>query len=208
MSRFTNPNDLMDSLSAPLGDLIAEVGRGVGDAQAAMDSQTIARMKEIVAGGDELLEALRGIGYQPTWYQIPEATAKLSIALTISGEAQADIGPSAGGSGLGRLRLNAAPVNADYSNKFDYQVQAASEIQFKIVPVPPSVAAEHLRAVPNLVDKTLAQAESLLESVGLRGVLAEPGAAPAEDAKVTGQTPEAGAVIDDETAVALRFDAD
>ncbi|MCB1738326.1 MAG: PASTA domain-containing protein [Gammaproteobacteria bacterium] len=204
MARFTNPTDLMDSLSAPLGDLISEVGRGVADAQAAMDSQTIARMKEIVAGGDELMAALRSIGYQPTWYQIPEATAKLSIALTISGEAQSSV--QGAGSGMGRLRLNAAPVNADYSNKFNYQVQAASEIQFKIVPVPPSVAAEHLRAVPALIGKTLGEADQLLASVGLSLALADPDADPGDDALVTTQQPEAGAIINDEVPVELSFD--
>ncbi|MCB1735346.1 MAG: PASTA domain-containing protein [Gammaproteobacteria bacterium] len=205
MARFTNPTDLMDSLSAPLGDLISEVGRGVADAQAAMDSQTIARMKEIVAGGDELMAALRSIGYQPTWYQIPEATAKLSIALTISGEAQSSVQGASGG-GIGRLRLNAAPVNADYSNKFNYQVQAASEIQFKIVPVPPSVAAEHLRAVPALVGKTLSEADELLSSVGLNMSMADPDADPGDDALVTTQNPDAGAIINDEVPVELGFD--
>lgn len=204
MARFTNPTDLMDSLSAPLGDLISEVGRGVADAQAAMDAQTIARMKEIVAGGDELMAALRSIGYQPTWYQIPEATAKLSIALTISGEAQSSV--QGAGGGMGRLRLNAAPVNADYSNKFNYQVQAASEIQFKIVPVPPSVAAEHLRAVPALIGKTLNEADQLLASVGLSLALADPDADPGDDALVTTQQPEAGAIINDEVPVELSFD--
>lgn len=203
MARFTNPSDLMDSLSAPLGDLISEVGRGVADAQAAMDSQTIARMKEIVAGGDELMAALRSIGYQPTWYQIPEATAKLSIALTISGEAQTSV--QGGGGGIGRLRLNASPVNADYTNKFNYQIQAASEIQFKIVPVPPSVAAEHLRAVPALVGLTLAEAEKLLASLGLSPALADPEADPDDNTVITAQSPEGGAIISDQDAVELSF---
>ncbi|MCP5142824.1 MAG: PASTA domain-containing protein [Chromatiales bacterium] len=203
MARFTNPSDLMDSLSAPLGDLISEVGRGVADAQAAMDSQTIARMKEIVAGGDELMAALRSIGYQPTWYQIPEATAKLSIALTISGEAQTSV--QGGGGGIGRLRLNASPVNADYTNKFNYQIQAASEIQFKIVPVPPSVAAEHLRAVPALVGLTLAEAEKLLASLGLSPALADPEADPDDNMVITAQSPEGGAIISDQDAVELSF---
>lgn len=192
-----DPREMMDELSAPIGDLIAHVGRSVAEAQQAIDAQTIENLRRLYADDDVAHAALRDIGYRPTWYHIPEATAEMSIALTISGQRE-----SAGGHGGGRrvLRLYAAPVDATYTNKFDYDLKASSRITFRVVPVPPSSEVEGRRVVPILVGRTVAEARRLLEDLELRHDVPE---GLADDDVVGTQTPEPGSLLEPGGAVAL-----
>ena len=69
------PN-LLDDVPAALGELIGAVGRGVADAQQALDRSTIDQISRIYGDLDDEAQAyLRAIGYQPTWYKIPELKA-------------------------------------------------------------------------------------------------------------------------------------
>ena len=77
---------LLDALSCPIGDLIAAVGRGVADAQRALDEASLATLSEVYSRNDGLLGELQRIGYRPNWYHIPEVESELQIALTIGGE--------------------------------------------------------------------------------------------------------------------------
>ena len=105
------PEQMIDALSAPLGDLIAEVGRSVAEAQMAMDAATIENVRTLAtaSGPNDPNLLLRQIGYQPTWYQIPEVTAEITIALTLSGAGSASQSP---GTAAPRMRMLAAPVDA------------------------------------------------------------------------------------------------
>ena len=40
-------NNVLDALSVPLGDLIASIGRGVAEAQRALDTASIAALRDI-----------------------------------------------------------------------------------------------------------------------------------------------------------------
>jgi hypothetical protein len=153
-----HPEQMIDALSAPLGDLIAEVGRSVAEAQMAMDAGTIANVLALAtaSGPDDPNRLLRQIGYQPTWYQIPEVTAEITVALTLTGSDQS----SNRSSGASRMRMLAAPVDASYASRFNYELKAASSLKFRIVPVPPSPGAERMRVVPTLVGLSLAEARS------------------------------------------------
>lgn len=200
MASFEDPRALLDTLSAPIGQLIAAVGESVAEAQRAMDAQTIANFQAIYSDTDTAaFEALRSIGYRPTWYHIPEVDAELSVALAVSGTVQSQ----AGSSGVGKLRVFAAPVDAGYASKYDFKIEAASKVKFRIVPVPPSPAAEALRVVPALVGKTLAAARELLAKLDVAYSLPDP--APAETAVVATQTPSAGAVLGPNETLALTF---
>jgi hypothetical protein len=199
MASFEDPRALLDTLSAPIGQLIAAVGESVAEAQRAMDAQTIANFQAIYSDTDTAaFEALRSIGYRPTWYHIPEVDAELSVALAVSGSVQ-----SQGSSTSSKLRVFAAPVDAGYASKYDFKIEAASKVKFRIVPVPPSPAAEALRVVPALVGKTLAAARELLAKLDVAYSLPDP--APAETAVVATQTPSAGAVLGPNETLTLTF---
>ncbi len=199
MASFEDPRALLDTLSAPIGQLIAAVGESVAEAQRAMDAQTIANFQAIYSDTDTAaFEALRSIGYRPTWYHIPEVDAELSVALAVSGSVQ-----SQGSSTSSKLRVFAAPVDAGYASKYDFKIEAASKVKFRIVPVPPSPAAEALRVVPAVVGKTLAATRELLAKLDVAYSLPDP--APAETAVVATQTPSAGAVLGPNETLTLTF---
>jgi len=184
-------------LAAPLGDLIAAVGRSVAEAQQAMDDQTIEHFRTIYADGNGAFDALRSIGYQPTWYQIPEATAEIAIALTASTSTS-----TSSGAAPKRLAIYGAPVDAAYQSKYNFNVQATSSLKFRVVPVPPPTSAARLRIVPNFVDQSLAQARNLAIEAGIELILP---AGAAETARVSGQSPVAGSVLPAEAGVTLTL---
>jgi hypothetical protein len=194
-----DPRKLMDVLSAPLGDLVAQVGLGVAEAQRALDTQAMDTFRAIYAGEDGACEALRAAGYRPAFYQIPECTAEIQVALSMSGQGSS----GGGGSGGGRkgVRLYAAPVDATYANSYGFNIQASSKLSFRIVPVPPPAALDGQVPVPTATGRTLKEARALLASAGL-------GAAPDDDTAadgtpVRGQDPAAGTLVAEGTVVSL-----
>lgn len=191
-------DDLLDVLSAPLGDLIASVGRGVADAQRALDSASLAALREIYGSDDDFFRELQAIGYRPTWYQIPEAEGDIQIALSVSGSESTT--PSVGGpTTRAKVKLYAAPVDAAYTSRYNFSLAASSRLKFRVVPVPPSSAAEAIRVVPSLVGLQLGEARARLS---LLGIVATPPDAEG-DAVVRTQTPPPGTILGPEETVAV-----
>jgi hypothetical protein len=198
MASFQDPRAMLETLSAPIGELIAAVGQSVADAQHSLDAQTIANFQTIYSDENTAaFEALRSIGYRPTWYHIPEINAEVNVALTVSGtvESQSSSGGTtpASNSLIPRVRVFAAPVDAGYSSKYNYEIKAASLIKFRIVPVPPSPAAEALRVVPDIVGQAWSDARALLQRLDVAYRLPDP--APEDGDVVAGQTPAAGTIL-------------
>jgi hypothetical protein len=124
----------MDVLTRSLQDLIALVGRSVADAQQTIDGRVLEHFSAIYDQSLAAFEPLRAIRYQPTWYQISEAAAELSVALTVTRSA------SDASSAPRRSDVRAAPVDAGYQSRFGYSHRTASSLKFRIVPVPPPAA--------------------------------------------------------------------
>jgi len=187
-----------DMVSAPLGDIIESVGRGVGEAQAALDAGSLAKTLEIYANSsDQELQILREIGYQPTFYSLPETTGEINIAMTVTGS---NAGQSAAvtpahavanntstnsgntvtlpsavakkiaehiGDSYNRSKIYAAPVNAAMQNRYNFNQETAAKITFKIVPVPPPGDVSDIRATPNVAGKNLSNAVDILAQFDL-----------------------------------------
>lgn len=205
-----NIKDLVsDVLAAPLGEIIAAVGQGVADAQQALDRGSMAQLLEIYGHADtDELKLLQQIGYQPTFYALPETTGEIQVALSISGQTSNAPAPttSAKRALISRLqprvqptKLYAAPVNADLTNRYGFQSSAAARIQFKIVPVPAPGQANEIRVVPNLVGMTLADAQQLMTQLDLGLIVTdqqdEPVENPEDTAKITSQLADAGDIV-------------
>ena len=160
---------LTEALSAPLGDLIAAVGRGVAEAQQALDQHTYDTFRAIYGSDEQAYEEFRALGYRPSFYILPETTAEILVSLTVGGSslAQGSQGPGGG------VRLYAAPLDASYRNRFDYDLRAASKVSFKIVPVPPSPQAEAIRVVPPVVGRPLGEALGALTPLGVQVTLVD-----------------------------------
>jgi hypothetical protein len=202
-----DPRQFLEALSAPFGELIAAVGRGVADAQRALDAGTIAQLREIYQNpDDESFRLLRLINYQPTWYTIPETTGELSVALTLSGSVEATATPSSRPV-LSSLRLYAAPVDAGYANKYNFNLQATSKLTFRIVPVPPTPLAEQLRVMPDLDGRTFQEITDLLTQLGISFAVKTGEPQPVATDRVKSYEPAAGTVLRAGEGVTLSFKA-
>ena len=194
-------SELLDALSAPIGDLISSVGRSVAVAQLEMDRASIAALQELYGSDEDLARMLQGIGYRPTWYHIPEVETELTVALTVTGE-RSEAGATANRVSKAPVKMYAAPVDATYTNKYAFQLQAASRVRFKVVPVPPSVAADQMTVVPQLVGMSHADARALLMQLNIP---LNPPDSVDDEAVVQSQEPPAGSVVARGGAVSLTF---
>src|SRR6476646_4587581 len=74
-----DPNKAVEVFSAPIQGVIAALGRGIAEAQMALDRGSVQAQEEIDA--DPVLASL---GMQATWYQLPRVELELKLAMTIS----------------------------------------------------------------------------------------------------------------------------
>lgn len=222
------PEDISDllkeTLASPLGDVIASVGQGVAAAQRALDEAALAKTLEIYSeGGDELLRAMRDIGYRPTFYALPETTGEVHVSLRLAGGSTAptvpvtprpatDALPAAASvllatRALPATRAYVTPVDATFANRYGYNASASAKLTFKIVPVPPPAGMDEIRAVPDLIGRTVAAARDVLEAldlgarfVGAEGqAVAEPDAA----AEIRSSNPPPGTVVRIDSVIEL-----
>ena len=85
-----------DVMAAPIGDIIASVGQGVAQAQEALDRASLAQVLAIYHESDsDEIRLLQEIGYQPTFYALPDTTGEIQVALSISGQNSASSTPAA-----------------------------------------------------------------------------------------------------------------
>ncbi|GGL23937.1 hypothetical protein [Caulobacter rhizosphaerae] len=161
---------LSDSLATPLGEVIAAVGRGVAEAQAALDHASLAATLAMYeTDGDEGVQALRAIGYRPTFYVLPETTCEVQVSMHVGGTGGAD--GSAGGANqpgaVGQARTYVTPVDAGFQQRYAFQGQGAAKLTFKILPVPPPQALDDAAPMPDVRGLKGAQADTLLAARGL-----------------------------------------
>ncbi len=111
-------------LISPLSSMVREISAGVAAAQRALDAAALATQTQLATEHPEL-EAL---GYQVTWYQIPEAQVEMRMALHFE-KKDAQSPP----------RMYVAPFNTKYRNTFSFSADGSSTLKLRIVPVPPQV---------------------------------------------------------------------
>jgi len=121
-----NPTEV---LVTPLATILREIAKSVADAQRSLDEHMLTTQKKIQS--DEQNE-LRQIGYQPTWYHMPEINFELKMAMYYEES----------GSSKERKGFFFSPFNAKYQNNFNYKSEGTSTIKVRIVPVPPPLATE------------------------------------------------------------------
>lgn len=117
------PIDFSEILVGSLGEMIRKVGDGVAYAQTKLDEASLQAQKA-------LPEDLAAIGYQVTWYQMPEVVAELKLAVHFEA--------TQGAGGAKKKGIFVSPFNAKYQSAFAYKAEGASTLRFRIVPVPPA----------------------------------------------------------------------
>jgi PASTA domain len=194
---------ISDVFSIRLGDAIASVGEGVASAQMALDKASIeATLAVYASDGDEGLELLRSIGYQPNFYGVRNVKSNMKIAMQFSVETT----QTQQTSGINRLghQAYAMPVNATTQNKYGYSGTAATELSFEIVPLPPQAT---IRRAPDLIGKSITEARSIMNVVGLDVSLIAPNGETITEVTatmaVTDQSPAAGTIVSIEQQLVL-----
>lgn len=206
-------NNLQDSISSSLGDIIASVGEGVADAQKALDAGSLAQTLAIYDDSKKNEDAnntmmkLREIGYQPTFYVLPETKVKMKISLALSQSSisqannnQINTSPRR----LSKTKLYATPLNASNSNKYNINYQSSVELEFMIKPVPPP---EQFRLMPDLNNKTLEEAKNKLNEFGLEYSIKNMKEEAIEKNKIKETNPKKGAILKLGDVVELTFEA-
>ena len=149
MSNGTLKN-VTEVFSAPIESLIVALGRGIAEAQTALDLNSIKAQQEIDSD-----PVLSGQGLQATWYQFPKVDLQLKLALSVVEEGNAPQNPTTrAGVTLSKLpllhRVVAQPVSAAYQNHFNYNAEASSTITLSIVPVPAPRSGDQSTLPPSL----------------------------------------------------------
>jgi hypothetical protein len=120
-----DPNTI---LVAPVDDIIQQLARSVASAQLALDRATLAAQKALL---QPEYDELRALGYQPSWYVIPEATFEVKLAFYIEDK-------TVKLKDEGKGSIYGSTLNATYQNTQSFQAEGASTLRVRIVPIPPS----------------------------------------------------------------------
>lgn len=127
-------------LSAPLPDIIKQLGISIAEAQMALDSNSVQIAQEMsqteVEIGDDTYNLL-SLGFVPSFYAFTEATveAKLSFSMSESTETSVNVGVQVGGGTP--FFMAAASVDVGYARKFSVSSEGMSSIAARLVSLPP-----------------------------------------------------------------------
>lgn len=114
--------NLNEVLISPLSSMVREISASVAAAQRALDAAALDSQTQLATEHPEL----QALGYQVTWYQIPEAQVEMRMAIHFEKkDAQSP------------ARLYVAPFNNKYRNTLNFAAEGSSTLKLRIVPVPP-----------------------------------------------------------------------
>lgn len=205
-------SNFSELLSNPLGDLISSIGKGVGEAQAALDSGSLNATLDIYREDDaaertpeqqRMIDLIREIGYQPTFYVLPETEveAQISLSMSLNSNPASPLMPT---TPMARFSTIATPLNAGNVNRFHIQSNAVAKLKFKIVPVPPPAAVTEMRVVPDLDGMTLDAVIALLPQLGFTYRLSE-GSPTTGSVVADSQVPEAQSIVRAGTEIVITL---
>lgn len=139
-----------------LSSIITELGKGIAQAQLALDESSIAIQNKILAD-----DKLYGMGLQATWYVMPEAefTLKMDYAVTEEKTSTGQILSS---------KVSAAPSNATFNNYFKSEKREESSVRLKFVPIPANEKMLERKYMPDLSGlNSLRGIASAMEDAGI-----------------------------------------
>ncbi len=152
----------VETFSAPIENLIIALGQGISAAQKALDQNSIATQQAI-----DTDPVLSQYGLQATWYQFPTVQMQIKMSMSIAQDQDQQNSPSVAGSPLllspARFRIIAQPLSASFQNQFNYDSNAATEVNLTLVPVPPPRSGDQVTTPPQL---TAAEAQTIALASG------------------------------------------
>ena len=151
LSKIAEPKVKEGGFFFGLTEMMVEIGRGVATAQHELDMSSI-EIQEYIDSS----ETLANYGLAATWYVLPETSVTMKVDYTVVQEETEDDGIN-DNSKL-PIHLRVAPVNAKYKNYFKSSTSLESELNFKIVPVPPPTIFTDAVFVPDIIGLSLEEA--------------------------------------------------
>jgi hypothetical protein len=147
----------VETFAAPIEDLIIALGQGLAQAQQGLDQNSIQTQEAL-----DTNPVLSQYGLQATWYQFPSVNMQLKMSLSISQD-QPPASTTASPVMISRsfLRIIAQPLSASFQTHFNYDAQAATEVNITIVPVPAPKAANQVGGVPPAMTQAQVQTIAL-----------------------------------------------
>ncbi len=128
---------------APLPEMIERLGHSIAQAQYGMDRNSVEIARLMGSAGEDRGVRLSGdadrprslleLGFTPSFYQITNATIDAKVSLTLSRTRKVSVGAQVQ-AGYG---IFSASVDASYSSRYSYDVNASSSIKAEIVAIPP-----------------------------------------------------------------------
>lgn len=144
------------SMYANLSDIIAELGKGIAQAQRALDESAIETQNKILAD-----DRLYSMGLQATWYTMPEAEFTLKMDYMVTEE------KNSSGKVLGRS-IKAVPSNATYNNYFKSERRESSSVRLRFLPIPMTDRMLERVYMPDLsACKSVQEVIAILEENGI-----------------------------------------
>jgi len=159
-----------DLLNVPMGDMIRQMAFAIADAQLQLDESSL-RVAEMMSGkkverdangaptgavtdtrvsfNNEQLSMIE-LGFTPTFYQFVDTIIEVKIAIKMSREVTSTTTIKGErktarlifGNGGIDYSVTTTPVDATYSSKYNYAVEASSLLRTKLSPVPPPAILE------------------------------------------------------------------
>lgn len=152
-------------LNVPFDEMIYSLANAIAEAQANLDANSIEILRimgdkeaapvslPMVAVGEDgtlrdvdMETSMIGAGFQPTFYQFAETIIEVKMAITISDEQTLEKKTSGKETsisyGRGRISIRSTPVDATYTNKYNFTQEGTSTIRTRLVPVPPNAIIE------------------------------------------------------------------
>lgn len=122
--------------SAPLSDMIEQMGISIAKAQAALDANSFEMLKklstqEVDINGEKT--NLLKLGFIPTFYAFTEASFETKLEFSMSESTSLEVG---GGFKIDK-GVFAMSMNANYARKFEQSASGSSSIAARLVSLPP-----------------------------------------------------------------------
>jgi len=170
-SPASHPNEKEESKTvySDLSDFICEVGKGIAEAQKALDLASIDVQNEIL-GNETLLD----YGLNATWYAMPEIDLELKMQYSVT-ESRSEEQTMTNGASLptgvkfeNKRKIKILPSNAKYNNLFQTSKNEESVLKIKFTPVPVSDKLTERKIMPNLVGLTQEEATEIFEKMEVK----------------------------------------
>ncbi len=145
---------------APLPDIVKGLAKAVAEAQLDIDRVVVEQMQLLSSNNrehgidlynDGNRHSMLELGFTPTFYHFSEVNISARVAFSTMESQSITVGASIGGS----IGLFSASVNAEYSNKYSFNAEGSSEVNTKIIAVPPP--APMLDLISDMTDRLKAK---------------------------------------------------